>query len=157
MNLESVLGPQEMEDLDVVARQAFECLAGLSPAAVIPEAVSPLLGLHASVEYSGPALGRLLINCNPEFAYAFTTQFMQVAPPVSFDADVADALGELANTVGGNYKGLLPPDTALSIPVVSNRQSSREALPKEQELGRLLYAFEGGQCEVVVLGRLAAE
>jgi chemotaxis protein CheX len=35
------------------------------------------------------------------------------------DSDIADAVGELANIVGGNVKSLLPPPTTLSLPVVA--------------------------------------
>jgi chemotaxis protein CheX len=35
------------------------------------------------------------------------------------EADVADAIGELVNMVGGNVKSLMPGPSALSLPVVS--------------------------------------
>lgn len=34
------------------------------------------------------------------------------------DADVADAVGELVNMIGGNLKGLVPAPSALSLPLV---------------------------------------
>ncbi|MCL2541333.1 MAG: chemotaxis protein CheX [Nocardioidaceae bacterium] len=47
-------------------------------------------------------------------------------PPT--DADIADAVGELVNMVGGNVKSLMPGPSALSLPLVA---AGRAAHPSE--------------------------
>ncbi|MGI4828067.1 MAG: chemotaxis protein CheX [Janthinobacterium lividum] len=42
------------------------------------------------------------------------------------DDDVLDAIGELANTVGGNFKGLFSADTTLPIPEIFKVNQSAE-------------------------------
>jgi chemotaxis protein CheX len=43
------------------------------------------------------------------------------------DADVADAVGELVNMIGGNVKSLMPGPSALSLPVVAAGRVARSS------------------------------
>jgi chemotaxis protein CheX len=43
---------------------------------------------------------------------------MGIPTPIQFDDDVCDALGELANMIGGNLKSVLPRGVSLSLPSV---------------------------------------
>ena len=47
---------------------------------------------------------------------------MQPGEPA--EADIADALGEIANVIGGNLKSTLPGPSLLSLPVVTTGSSS---------------------------------
>ena len=51
-------------------------------------------------------------------AFEFTAKLMQIPKPLQFDNDVYDALGELANMIGGNLKSVLPRGVSLSLPSV---------------------------------------
>ncbi|MBZ5672725.1 MAG: chemotaxis protein CheX [Acidobacteriia bacterium] len=74
--------------------------------------------LTAAVQFVGDWKGAVLLRCSPRQAFAFTTSLIPSQKPSRFDEDVRDALGELANMVGGNLKSVLPPGVALSMPSV---------------------------------------
>lgn len=74
--------------------------------------------LTASVHFAGEWKGAVLLQCKPAQAFVFTSRLIAGIRPVRVDADVRDALGELANMLGGNLKSVLPPGVALSMPSV---------------------------------------
>jgi len=79
---------------------------------------SPAAALTAVVYFVGEWKGAVLLQCSLEQAFAFTSHLMPALRPTTVDADVRDALGELANMLGGNLKSVLPPGVALSMPSV---------------------------------------
>lgn len=152
MILELALTHDDMDNLDGVARQAFDCLAGLSPIATYVDAGRRYWELYATVRYSGDAEGRMLVSCDTQFAFAFTEYLMHVPRPSKVDDDVVDALGELANTIGGNFKGLLPPGTVLSTPHVATSDEAGTLDSGDGHRGCILYEFGAGCCRVAVYG-----
>lgn len=75
---------------------------------------------HATcaVYFAGEWSGAVLVECSLAMAYEFTARLMRIPKPIQFDNDVFDALGELANMIGGNLKSVLPRGVALSMPFV---------------------------------------
>jgi chemotaxis protein CheX len=53
------------------------------------------------------------------------------------EADIADALGEMANVIGGGVKSLLPGECALSLPHVVAAAGHRRIWPAVTEVCRL--------------------
>jgi chemotaxis protein CheX len=74
--------------------------------------------LTAAVQFIGEWQGAVLLQCAARQAFAFTSALMPGLQPSRVDADVRDALGELANMMGGNLKSVLPPGVVLSMPSV---------------------------------------
>jgi chemotaxis protein CheX len=74
--------------------------------------------VSAEVQFVGEWKGAVVLQCSPELAFDLTVRLMHVPKPNAIDQDVRDALGELANMVGGNLKSVLPPGVALSMPSV---------------------------------------
>jgi len=83
-------------------------------AAVLTEPV------HAWVDIDGERPLRTLVATGRGTADRIARALLAMGPqdPVEQD-DVRDALGEIANVIGGNVKGLLPERSALSLPVVT--------------------------------------
>ncbi len=73
--------------------------------------------LSAGVYFTGPWRGAALVECTPTQARQFARRLMPVDGPLSTD-DVRDALGEIANMLGGNLKAILPPGVGISMPSV---------------------------------------
>jgi chemotaxis protein CheX len=71
-----------------------------------------------AVYFAGAWSGAVLIECPLPMAYEFTARLMRIPKPIQFDNDVYDALGELANMIGGNLKSVLPRGVSLSMPSV---------------------------------------
>ena len=75
----------------------------------------------ATVAISGAWDGRVLLCFSPPAARRAAAALLGVeeADEVG-DVDVADAVGELANIIGGSVKSLMPQPTVLSLPAVSH-------------------------------------
>lgn len=74
--------------------------------------------LTCAVFFAGSWKGGVIIECPLAMGFEFTSRLMRIPAPESFNDDVCDALGELANMIGGNLKSVLPPGSSLSIPTV---------------------------------------
>ena len=66
-------------------------------------------------------------------------------------ADIADALGELANIIGGNVKSLLPEPCALSLPHVLVGRVDQEHWPAVTEVCRLDGSWHDEMVHISVL------
>lgn len=71
-----------------------------------------------AVYFAGVWSGAVLIECPHSMSFEFTARLMRIPKPIQFDNDVYDALGELANMIGGNLKSVLPRGVSLSMPSV---------------------------------------
>jgi hypothetical protein len=71
------------------------------------------------VQVSGPWNGTVVLTVGCETAAELTRALLKEhAPEVLEPEDVEDALGELANVMGGNVKGVLPAPSLLGLPEV---------------------------------------
>lgn len=72
----------------------------------------------ASVSISGEWTGHLMIVAGSECARRIASSMFQMEPDEISTAEIADALGEIANMVGGSVKGMVGVSAALSLPQV---------------------------------------
>jgi chemotaxis protein CheX len=81
----------------------------------------------SSISFAGLWKAIVLVETPLAMACRITSAIMRVPLPDAFNDDVADAMGELANVIGGNLKALLPTGVILSMPTVveGNRYSVR--------------------------------
>lgn len=86
---------------------------------VVAEADHRPVPVIASVSLTGAYSGHVSIGCSVHAAEAITGQLLDVPVDEVTDADLIDAMGEVANILCGNVKSLLPQPTALSLPSVS--------------------------------------
>jgi chemotaxis protein CheX len=84
--------------------------------------------LRATVSVEGAWNGRITVLLEQVTA-AEVAEAMLGAPPEAPE-DVADAIGELVNVVGGNVKSLMPSPSALSLPRVGQGPSTALAEPQ---------------------------
>jgi len=61
----------------------------------------------ACVFLEGDWNGAVTLECTRDQACEFAGRFLQMDPPDTMDDDVRDALGELANMIGGNIKSAM--------------------------------------------------
>lgn len=81
-----------------------------------PALVSPL---HAWVDITGTYPCRVLLSTETATADRLARAFAGVEPGEELEPDeVADAVGEVANMLGGNLKALLPAGGSLGLPAV---------------------------------------
>ena len=74
--------------------------------------------LTASVFLEGTWNGGVSLICCRAQACKLASRFLGIDAPGEVDDDVRDAMGELANMIGGNIKSCLGPEMRLSLPSV---------------------------------------
>jgi len=112
-------GPTDA-DLLTIAEQVWTSyldVDGMSPLVPVP-AEKPSLDVSASVSMTGAWRGHVVVRCSAAAARNAAAALLGVELDDVTTEDVTDALGELANIIGGNVKSLLPEPCALSLPHV---------------------------------------
>lgn len=101
-----------------VVEEVFRTMLGMevTPCAATQDSAEE--SITAAIQFVGEWKGALLVQCGLKQALEFTGRLMPGSNPNAFDEDVRDALGELANMMGGNLKSTLPPGVVLGIPTV---------------------------------------
>ena len=102
-----------------IAQEAWSALVGDDEFLVPLPGGPPDDALSSWVAVAGPWTGTVVLTCARATAEQLARELLKEhAPPVIDDEDIADALGELANVVGGNVKAVLPGPSALGLPEV---------------------------------------
>lgn len=121
--------PVTGEQVTEIAGLVWDSFLGLE---LVPGPPDELLAgnlMTGIIGISGSWQGSVVL-CVPAQHAVVAAEAMFAADPGSLDAsEVADALGELTNMVGGNIKSLLPEPNALSIPSVTGGTDARVFVP----------------------------
>ena len=83
--------------------------------------------LRGSVAISGTTRAWVIVDCSELLARRLTAAMFDASEDELRQEDVDDAIGEIANIIGGNLKAMLPGPSQLSLPSI---QHSVEARPK---------------------------
>jgi CheY-specific phosphatase CheX len=120
--------PALADGIAAVVESVFAELLDLraQPTASPSAASGPVL--RASVRISGAWQGMVVVDCPEELARR-TAAAMWGGQPRD-RAQMADAIGELANMIAGNVKVLLPGPSRLSLPAVADGQAASSAPPR---------------------------
>jgi chemotaxis protein CheX len=111
----------DAETVQSIADEVWPSLVGDGEAFVPVPVPPPAEVVSAWVDIIGPWTGSVVVTCAPTTAEALTESVLMTRPPtVVDDEDVADALGELANVLGGNVKSVLPGESRLGLPQVGS-------------------------------------
>jgi chemotaxis protein CheX len=101
------------------------------------------------VTISGTWQGAVTLGCSPLLARRAAATMFGKSPGDAHPDEIRDALGELTNMVGGNFKTLLKGECRLSVPKVIDTVPYAEVVPAPGE--HLWFECEGG---VVILNVL---
>ncbi|GAA2976291.1 chemotaxis protein CheX [Actinokineospora diospyrosa] len=129
-------------DLDMIAEQVWSAfLNGDNEEETIFAA--PDTGAHtdlaASVAMVGAYEGHLVVSCSHKASRDVASVLFAMEPDEVTPDDVGDALGELANVLGGNVKSVLPSPSQLSLPRVS--ATAHERWPGTVEVCRTVVRW----------------
>jgi chemotaxis protein CheX len=141
------------EDIASIVSSVFEATFALAIEQVPPEAV-PVASMSSSlVGISGGWDGAVIIDCSPGVSVSLAA-IMFGLPVNEVGRDhVEDALGELANMIGGNFKALLESSCSLSLPTVVEGRDFRVRVPGATIVRELHFAVDGGHLRVFVAER----
>ncbi|RXR23663.1 chemotaxis protein CheX [Oerskovia turbata] len=111
-----------------MAQDLFTAMVDGEPGLLLPvEALEEPIAdpLYAWVDIVGPAVSRTLVITARETADRLARSLLlkEEDEPVTLE-DVQDALGEVANVVGGNLKAMMPEGSSLTLPVVEHVEPS---------------------------------
>jgi chemotaxis protein CheX len=141
------------EDLGTIAEQVWSSYLD-------PEEIAPLLPfpaavqkveVSASVSVTGAWRGHVVLSCSAKAAKNAAAALLGVEFDEVTTEDIADALGELANIIGGNVKSLLPEPCALSLPHVLVGRVDIEHWPSVTEVCRLGGSWQDEMVNIAVL------
>ncbi|WP_245931407.1 chemotaxis protein CheX [Actinokineospora auranticolor] len=130
-------------DLDIIAEQVWSAFlnSGEDEAIFAADDKGSHADLAASVAMVGAYEGHLVVSCSHKASRdVASVLFAMEADEVSQD-DIGDALGELANVLGGNVKSVLPSPSQLSLPRVS--ATEHERWPGTVEVCRTVVSWRG--------------
>lgn len=142
------------EDVRMVTEDVWLALLGedevLLPRLVPPGSPFDAAGVwSAVVTVSGGWQGVVTVELDGDVARQLTSTMLDI-PGVDdvADGDVADAVGELVNMIGGNIKSLMPGPSTLSLPSVA---AGRAVFASEViEACRLDLAWRGAPVRVCI-------
>ena len=109
------------ETVRSIVQETWSALIGEDELLVPLPGGLPENAVSSWVHVAGPWNGIVVLTCGRSTAEQLSRELLKKhAPPVIEDEDIEDALGELANVVGGNVKAVLPGPSALGLPEVGS-------------------------------------
>ncbi len=106
------------DDLEVITREVWMSFLDGDPAGLVSGGDIDGERVTACVHLSGAYTGSITLQCSPAAARAAAAALFNMPPDDVTQVEVVDAVGEIANMVGGNVKSMLPAPSALSLPAV---------------------------------------
>ncbi|MDQ6523509.1 chemotaxis protein CheX [Nocardioides sp. LHD-245] len=141
------------EDVRAVTEDVWMVLlgedGGLRPRTVPADAPFDAAAWSAATTISGGWHGVVTVELDEALARLLTGRMLALTDDeTATDSDVADAVGELVNMVGGNVKSLMPGPSTLSLPAVA---AGRAAFGSDSALAcRIDLAWQDGPVRVSV-------
>jgi chemotaxis protein CheX len=142
-----------IDDIRAVTENVF---ASLTEFSVVPTAADDIHRaghryVTAAVSITGEWEGTVAVACTDELARLVTAAFFGVEPADADDGEINDAIGEVANMIGGNVKALMPAPSQLSLPTVTTGIDYVVTFPGTREESREAFLVEGHPFFVSVL------
>ncbi len=109
--------------------------------------------MAACVQITGAWQGAVSLTCNADFAARAAVIMFGLGDAPATHLDMQDALGELANMVGGNLKALLPEPCQLSLPTVVDGADWSVHIPRSKVMTRVGMSCMGSPLGVTLLQR----
>lgn len=98
--------------------------------------------VSACVHISGEWNGSVILSCSATLATTVAGAMFELEADEVDEELLHDAMGEVANMIGGNVKGLVPGPSQLSIPAVATGIHTRLAVPGSHPVTRV--GFDSG-------------
>ncbi len=129
----------DMDPVLTIAQDLFATMIDGEPGHIFPWMGDvPALedARYTWVDVSGPLVTRVMLMTGRETGEKLTRALLMLGEDEAVsDADFADAVGELANVVGGNVKSLVTNPGALTLPVVTHE------FPEMSSASKLLETY----------------
>jgi chemotaxis protein CheX len=140
-----------LDDIISLTRQVSDSVLGMSAEPLPDTSVPQYTEIIASVQISGEWQGAVVVTCAREVAEAITEAMFAMDPGTTSHEELDDAMGEMANMIGGNIKGLVPGPSQLSLPTVVAGKEISATIPGSALSVEALFALDSGTLGVQVL------
>jgi chemotaxis protein CheX len=105
------------QHLTDITQSVWRCTLGLEVTRCDPpDLVAQAFPCRSTVRLDGAWTGTLTVSCSPELTRSVAGIFVGKTRDEVSEAEMLDALGEIANMTGGNLKAVLPGPCGLSTP-----------------------------------------
>jgi chemotaxis protein CheX len=121
--MSSALAEPTLDDVQAVVEEVWTTFLGAEEPLLPAMGLELATGWSAAVTITGEWEGMVSVEVPTGMAEEVTRRMLGVAD--TEDEDVADAVGELVNMIGGNVKSLMPGPSVLSLPVVAAGRVAR--------------------------------
>lgn len=142
------------QDIRSIADDAFEMMLGSRLEDSIAAAACPgERGDHLTsvIQVTGRWEGAMTIITGRETSRVIAERMFQTDELE--DVEVLDAVGELVNVIGGQFKSLLEPPVQLSLPTVTEGVDHHTIIPGGRVLSCQVFVWEGHPVEISVVRR----
>ncbi len=141
------------DDLTALTGGVFEAFLGMTaePCYTEVDATGPFY--TSSVAISGGWDGSVAIIIPQALARAAAAAMFGMSDDELGDEEVTDAVGELANIIGGNVKGIIEEPCSLSLPMVALGTDYQVSLPGTELVQSVTLLSEGHPFKVTVRRR----
>lgn len=112
--------------------------------------------LTGCVQITGAWQGAVTLDCSAELARQAAALMFGIEPHGVNQEQVQDAIGELTNIIGGNFKSLLPEPCHLSLPAVTEGTDYAFRVLDCRMLMRLNFICDGSPFQITVAQSLRA-
>ncbi len=103
------------------------------------------------VNISGAWEGTVVLDCAADMAKQAAAIMFEMELEEIGEEEINDAVGELANMLGGNIKSLLPEPCKLSLPVVVQGAGYSTKIPGSKALAQATFLCQGQLAQAMLL------
>ncbi len=104
------------------------------------------------IALSGGWRGAVTVSCIDPMARIVTGAMFGMGPEEATEAEIQDAIGELANILGGQTKSVLGDNCSLGLPVVIEGDNFEATVPHTHAVVKLRFRCESHPVEVSIVG-----
>ena len=129
-----------------IARDVWLSMLGLEIQPAVPadlKIAATERSLIGCVHISGAWEGTVIVEIAAELARRATEVMFDLEPGTASQEEIHDAIGEMANMIGGNMKTLVPSPSQLSLPSVSEGTGLALSVPGARRVNQLALQSEG--------------
>lgn len=136
-------------------RDVWNTVLGLDLQPADAAAVAPAGGQRrwsGCIALSGNWRGAITVSCLEPMARMVSGAMFGIEPADASDAEIQDAIGEIANILGGQTKQVLGDNCVLGLPVVIEGEHFETTVPHSHAVVKLTFRCEGHRVDVAVVG-----